>query len=100
MVRQVARVLGKRLLVVRLPVAVHYALAWAFERAMTTPLVSLAQVRMLAEGIATPLPGGDALPADLVPATPLSDDQIRRGLPAPGPFGRGDLRCCHPLRGA
>lgn len=95
LVRRVARVLDRRLLVVRLPVAVHYALAWLFESLMTTPLVTLAQVRMLAEGIATPLPGADPPPADLMPAILLSDHQIRRGLPAPGPFGLRDLRCCH-----
>jgi uncharacterized protein YbjT (DUF2867 family) len=81
LVRRVSRVVGRRPLVFGLPVFFHSSLAWVLERATTVPLVSRAQVRMLAEGIAEPLPGCDALPDDLRPRQPLSDAQIRRGLP-------------------
>jgi uncharacterized protein YbjT (DUF2867 family) len=81
-VRRVGHVLGKRVLVLPLPVLAHYALAWLAEALMATPVVTLAQVRMLAEGISTPLPNSTLPPADLLPHTRLSDQQIRRGLPA------------------
>ena len=91
-VARVARVIGKTPLMVRLPVAFHYVLAWVLERVMPIPLVSMAQVRMLAEGIAEPAPGCDPLPPDLQPARRFTDDQIRRGLPEAGSGGiRGFL---------
>ncbi len=93
-VRRVARVAGRRPLFVRLPVAVHYVFAWGFERLMVVPLVALAQVRILSEGITEPAAACDALPADLAPATPFSDAVIRAELPAPEPFGPRDLRLC------
>src|SRR5208282_788507 len=92
-VRRVGRVLGKRPLYFRAPVAFHRLLATCLERAMKVPLVSLAQVRILSEGIVDPWPPFDPLPADLVPKTPFSDEQIRRGLPEAASFGLRDLRC-------
>lgn len=80
--RRVARVLRRRLIVVPLPVALHYAMGWCLERMMTIPLVSIAQVRMLAEGIVEPLPVFPGPPDDLRPAHPFDNDQIRSGLPA------------------
>ena len=91
-VKQVARVIGQRVYIFPLPVFVHYLLAWCFERTMTIPLISTAQVRMLAEGMTEPLPSGEQLPEDLVPRTLFSDPQIRRGLPAAAPFGLKDCR--------
>jgi len=91
-VRRAARVTGRRPRFVRLPIAVHLVIAWLAERLMTTPLVSLAQVRILAEGITEPAPFADRLPDDLLPATPFSDAVIRAGLPDPGGFGLADLR--------
>jgi NADH dehydrogenase len=82
-VRRVAQALGRPLLIVPAPVAVHTALAALAEWLMPVPLISTAQVRMLAEGIAEPALPGDPLPADLAPVTPFSIDQIRRGLPLP-----------------
>jgi hypothetical protein len=66
----------------RLPVSVHYLLAWVFERAMAVPLVSFSQVRMLSEGIAEPLPACNWVPEELAPQLRFTDSQIRRGLPA------------------
>jgi len=93
-VRRVGRVLGKRPLYFRAPVAFHRLLATCLEKAMKVPLVSLAQVRILSEGIVDPWPPFDLLPADLVPKTPFFDEQIRRGLPEAASFGLRDLRCC------
>jgi nucleoside-diphosphate-sugar epimerase len=81
-VRRVARVMGRRPLLLRLPVSVHYLLAWVFERTMAVPLVSFSQVRMLSEGIAEALPACDSLPEDLAPKLGFTKTQICRGLPA------------------
>ena len=48
-VKQVARVIGKRVLIFPAPVFVHLMLAWIFEHTMTVPLISSAQVFMLSE---------------------------------------------------
>jgi NADH dehydrogenase len=64
-----------------------------FEATMKIPLVSLAQVQILSEGIVDPWPPYENLPADLLPTTPFSDEQIRRGLPEPKRFDAKDLRC-------
>jgi NADH dehydrogenase len=93
-VRRVARVTGRRPLIVPLPIWVHLLIARLAEWTMRVPLVSLAQVRILAEGIVEPLPFADPPPTDLVPTTPFSNDVIRRGLPEPGGFGCRDLRWC------
>jgi hypothetical protein len=93
-VRRVAGVVGARPLYVRLPVWMHSLLALALERVMKIPLVSKAQVRILSEGVVEPWGEVEPLPAELAPATPFSEEQIRRGLPEPGPFGLADLRCC------
>lgn len=92
-VRRVAQVVGRRPVYVRLPVAFHYVLAWLLERVMRVPMVSLAQVRILSEGVVEPCGAADALPADLTPRTPFTDEQIRRGLPPAEPFGLRDCRC-------
>jgi uncharacterized protein YbjT (DUF2867 family) len=93
-VRRVAGVIGKRPIFVRMPVWFHYLFARLLEATMKIPLVSAAQVRILSEGIVEPLPACGALPADLLPSTRFSEEQIRRGLPEPSAFGRKDLRCC------
>lgn len=89
---RVAQVLGKSPHLIRLPVAFHYVLAWCLERMMPIPLASRAQVRMLAEGIAQPVPSADPLPADLLPQRRFTDDQIRRGLPEIEPTGFARVR--------
>jgi hypothetical protein len=91
-VRRVARVTGRRPMILRLPVWFHLGLARLAEWAMRVPLISIAQVHILAEGIVEPLPFGHAPPADLVPTTPFTDAAIRAGLPPAGGFGCLDLR--------
>jgi uncharacterized protein YbjT (DUF2867 family) len=93
-VRRVERVVGRRPLMFPLPVWFHYAFGWCVERIMKVPLVSVAQVRMLSEGLAEPAPACEPLPAELAPRIRFTEEQIRRGLPAPGPFRTKDLRCC------
>jgi NADH dehydrogenase len=90
--RRVGRLIGKRLLVVPAPPAVNYAVAHIAERMMKVPLASIAQVRMLNDGLTEPWGTVDALPEDLIPRTPLSEEMLRAGLPAAGPFTRADLR--------
>ena len=80
-VSRVARVVGKTPRFVRLPVALHYLMARILERLMPIPVVSWAQVRMLAEGIAEPLPGCPEPPKDFRPGLYFTEAQIRRGLP-------------------
>ncbi len=91
-VRRVAAALGKRPYFLRVPVIFHYILRWFLERIMTIPLVSLAQVRILSEGIVEPLPACDPLPADLLPQRTFNEQQIRHGLPEIARFGVKDLR--------
>jgi uncharacterized protein YbjT (DUF2867 family) len=93
-VRRVAGVVGRRPLLVRFPVIVQRLIAGLAEAVMSVPLISLAQVRILAEGIVEPLPAADELPLDLLPATRFDEASIRAGLPEPGGFGRADLRWC------
>jgi len=101
--RLVASVIGRRRPFVVAPLAFHRLLAWVAERTMTVPLVSSAQVRILSEGVTTPVLAGDGLtdPA-LVPSTPFDAASISAGLPELGRFGRDDLAlpvlCSRPLR--
>ncbi len=92
-VGRIARVANKRRLTFPVPVWVHYVMAWFFERTMTTPLAAKAQVRILSESLAEPALAPDQIPAELMPKTPFSDDQIRIGLPVPERFGMKD--CLH-----
>jgi NADH dehydrogenase len=93
-VARVARVVGRRPLIIPLPVVVQQLIALVAEVLMTVPLISLAQVRILAEGIVEPLPAADDLPVDLLPTTRFDEASIRAGLPPSGGFGRRDLRWC------
>src|SRR5207253_2061635 len=61
--RRVARILGRRILIIPAPLFVHYALAHVFELLMKVPLVALAQVRILSEGVVEAAPPADELPA-------------------------------------
>lgn len=98
-VRRVAGVVGKRPLMFPMPVWFHYILGWFVERIMTVPLVSVAQVQMLDEGLAEAIPACEALPAELAPTVHFTEEQIRKGLPKPKPFTARDLRVCHRRNG-
>lgn len=93
-VRRVGQVINRNPLYLPMPIAIQKVIAWFAERTMKIPLLSLAQLQILSEGIVEALPVCDVLPADLLPATRFTKDQIRKGLPEPGPFGLRDLRCC------
>jgi uncharacterized protein YbjT (DUF2867 family) len=93
-VRRVARLVGRRPITFPMPVWFHYLLGWCLERIMAEPMVSVAQVRMLTEGLAEPSPACDPMPPELAPKIPFSEEQIRKGLPPPRPFTWRDLRCC------
>ena len=92
-VRRVARVVGRKPLMFPMPGWFHYTLGWCLERVMRVPMVSVAQVRILSEGLAEPAPTYDRMPVELAPRLPFSEEQIRKGLPARGPFTRQDCRC-------
>jgi len=91
---RVAGVIGKRIVILPAPVWFHYVLAQCFEWTMQIPLVAKAQVRILAEGVTEPVTPCHPLPPDLMPTRRFTEEQIRQGLPGPGPFGVRDLRCC------
>ena len=93
-VRRVAEVVGKQPLMFPLPVVCHLSMASFFEWTMKVPLTSLAQVRILTEGVVEPGSPVVPLPYDLVPTRRFTTDQIRSGLPEPRPFCVGDLRLC------
>jgi uncharacterized protein YbjT (DUF2867 family) len=93
-VRRVARVSGNKVRMLRAPVWFHYILARFWELTMKVPLVARAQVRILSEGVLEPALPCDPLPTDLVPTRRFTDEQISKGLPAPGSFTFHDLRCC------
>ena len=92
-VRQVGRLIGKRIFIFPFPIFAHKVLAWGFEHAMSVPLISSAQVFMLSEGITKVAPFGDELPADLQPQTRFEDAWIAARLPDAKGFGMEDLRC-------
>lgn len=95
-VRRVAEAVGRHPWFVRLPITAHLVIARVAEWTMRIPLISTAQVYILAEGIVEPLPFADAPPDDLAPGTPFSKEVIGRGLPPPGRYHASDLRCCTP----
>ena len=96
--RRIARLNGKTPIIFPVPLWIHYAMAWVFERTMTVPLEAKAQVRILSESLVEPVLAPDALHAYLTPKTTFSDDQIRKGLPIPAKFGIRD--CIHRVKTA
>ena len=93
-VRRVAEVVGKQPLMFPLPVWCHRLMAQVFELTMKVPLTSLAQIRILSEGVVEPSSPVVPVPYDLIPTRRFTAEQIRNGLPEPKPFGVGDLRWC------
>jgi hypothetical protein len=62
------------------PIWFHSLLAQIFERTMQVPLVSRAQVRILAESLTEAALTCEMLPPDLRPQTRFTPEQIRAGL--------------------
>lgn len=91
---RVAEIVGKRPLMFPLPVFCHRLMAHVFELTMKIPLTSLAQVRILSEGVVEAGSPVAPVPYDLVPTRRFTSEQIRNGLPQPKPFCVGDLRLC------
>ncbi|HEY9776943.1 MAG TPA: NAD(P)H-binding protein [Planktothrix sp.] len=79
-VRRVAKEMKKPVLPIPMPLLGQYMMAKWMENVMTEPLLSVAQVRMLSEGMDKPLPGCEVLPADLAPKTPFSSKSIRASI--------------------
>jgi NADH dehydrogenase len=69
MVQRIGKSRGVDPLILPLPIVFHRLLASFLERASQAPLVTLAQIRMLSEGLAEATPPYDALPEDLRPST-------------------------------
>ena len=79
--RRIAKTMGKPfLLVMPFPVFAQRLLA-RVSSMMPRPLISAAQVQMLADGVSLPLPDSRSLPDDLAPKTRFTEEQIRKGLP-------------------
>jgi NADH dehydrogenase len=93
-VRRVAEVVGKGPLMLPLPVVCHELMARVFEKFMKVPLTSVAQIRILSEGVVEPGSPVVPVPYDLVPTRRFTVEQIRSGLPQPGPYCVGELRWC------
>ena len=93
-VRRVAEVVGRQPLMFPLPIWVHRLMAQAFEMTMKVPLASVAQIKILSEGVVEPGSAVSPVPYDLVPTRRFTVEQIRNGLPEPKPFCVGDLRWC------
>ena len=92
--RRVARLLGRRIYVIPAPLWFHRIFARVLEVAMKVPLVAVAQVRILEEGVVAPEPPAPPPPPELAPRLNFSDQQIRQGLPHRLKFGLAELRCC------
>jgi nucleoside-diphosphate-sugar epimerase len=97
-VRCVAHVAGRQPLMFPMPLWFHYVVGRCLERVMKVPMASVAQVRMLSEGIAEPATPCDPMPAELAPRILFTEEQIRKGLPPPGRFTWHDLRWCRERR--
>lgn len=93
-VHRIGTVAGREPNTVRLPNRLLSASARVLEYIMEVPVVSRAQVRILAEEVVEPAPEAvcDPLPEDLQPTRAFSEDRIERGLTDRRPFGRTDLR--------
>src|SRR5207247_11400089 len=86
--------ISKVILILSVTVWFHCILSLFIEWTMQIPLVAKAQVRILAEGVTEPVTPCHPLPPDLMPTRRFTEEQIRQGLPEPGPFGVRDLRHC------
>jgi uncharacterized protein YbjT (DUF2867 family) len=78
---RVAEVVGKHPLMFPLPIFFHKLLAHVFELTMKVPLTSLAQVRILSEGVVEAGSPVAPVPYDLAPTRRFTAEHIRNGLP-------------------
>lgn len=79
-VERIAKAMGRTVHVMKMPVWFHRTLAAWCERRPGVPLISMAQVRILEEGVVEPLPGTDELSAGLKPSKMFTEEQILAGL--------------------
>src|SRR5688572_18576244 len=80
--RRIAQAMGKpSLIVLPFPVFFHRILAWFSERFMPKPLITAAQVQMLADGISEPGPESISIHDEMKPKIEFSQEQIKKGLP-------------------
>jgi len=80
--RRIAKTMGKPFLIVLpFPILFQRMLAWFSERFMSKPLITKAQVQMLADGISQPTPEAISLPEDMQPKIQFTEEQIKKGLP-------------------
>lgn len=79
--KRIARAMGRSIIVLPFPVLFHRMLAFFSERFMLKPLITKAQVQMLADGISEGTPESIPLPEEFAPRTRFTEDQIRKGLP-------------------
>lgn len=78
---RVAKAMGKPTVVLPVPAFIQTVIASSMEKGMGQPIVSVAQVSMLAEGMSNPLPDSEVLPSDLLPTTKFTQEQIKLALP-------------------
>jgi uncharacterized protein YbjT (DUF2867 family) len=79
-VKRVGKVIGKPVVIVPTPALLQYALAWSMEQVMKYPIVSVPQIRMLAEGMSQSVGNVDPLPFELQPKTYFTEEQIALAL--------------------
>ena len=93
-VRRVASAVGRRPLMMPMPLWFHSIVARVAECVMIESVVARAQVRILSEGVVEPTGDCSALPADLMPRVNFTNAEIRAGLPSAGRYRATDLRFC------
>ncbi len=76
-----------------LPLWFHYVLAAVIEHIMVVPMVSVAQVRMLSEGLAEPCPACELPSPEMAPRISFTEEQISQGLPQARSYGITDIGC-------
>jgi hypothetical protein len=76
----------------RAPIWFHKILGYVLEAIMKVPLVSLAQVRILSEGVVDPWLPCERLPEDLLPQIFFTNEAICRSFPEAKGFRFSDLK--------
>ena len=94
MIFEVGDVLGKKPKYFQLPVFLFRALSWLFEKIMKIPIVSRAQVELLAEGMSVAASPCRELPKELLPQKRFDPERIQRGLSKRRPLGLSYCLMC------